>query len=81
MEAHAGVIDLLLTDVIMPHMVGKEVAEKVRTLRPGLPVLFMSGYAQPVLGSTLGEEITLLEKPFSEKLLLAKVRDVLEAAK
>jgi hypothetical protein len=38
----------------------------------------MSGYARPVLGPTLGEEIALLEKPFSEELLLIKVRDVLD---
>jgi PAS domain S-box-containing protein len=80
-EEYAGDIDLLLTDVIMPYMVGKEVAERVRQMRPGVPVLFMSGYAQPVLGSTLGEAITLLEKPFSENLLLAKVRDVMEAVR
>jgi CheY-like chemotaxis protein len=73
-------INILLTDVIMPQMVGKEVAERVRALRPGLPVLFMSGYAQPVLGSTLGEEYALLEKPFSEQLLLEKLRAVLETA-
>jgi hypothetical protein len=77
-ERHTGVIDLLLTDVIMPQMLGKEVATRIQELRPGLPVLYMSGYAQPVLGPTLGEEITLLEKPFSEELLLIKVRDVLE---
>jgi CheY-like chemotaxis protein len=77
-ERHTGVIDLLLTDVIMPQMLGKEVAARIQELRPGLPVLYMSGYARPVLGPTLGEEIALLEKPFSEELLLIKVRDVLD---
>jgi PAS domain S-box-containing protein len=79
-EAHGGTIDLLLTDVILPQMLGKEVAARIQALRPGLAVLYMSGYAQPVLGSTLGDEITLLEKPFSEQLLLAKVRDALDNA-
>jgi PAS domain S-box-containing protein len=77
-ERHTGVIDLLLTDVIMPQMLGKEVAARIQEFRPGLPVLYMSGYARPVLGPTLGEEIALLEKPFSEQLLLIKVRDVLD---
>ena len=77
-ERHTGVVDLLLTDVIMPQMLGKEVATRIQELRPGLPVLYMSGYAQPVLGPIVGEEIGLLEKPFSEQLLLMKVRDVLD---
>jgi hypothetical protein len=79
LESHAGRIDLLLTDVIMRHMLGTEVADRARELRPGLPVLFISGYAQPVLGRTLGGETMLLEKPFSELLLLTKVRDTLES--
>ena len=77
-ESHTGVIDLLLTDVIMPQMLGKEVAARIQEFRPGLPVLYMSGYARPVLGPTLGEETVLLEKPFSEQLLLIKVRGVLD---
>jgi hypothetical protein len=72
-------IDLLLTDVVMPHMLGKEVAERVRALRPGIRVLFMSGYAQPVFGAEglLEPGVTLVEKPFTEASLLAKVKDVL----
>jgi signal transduction histidine kinase/CheY-like chemotaxis protein len=74
-------IDLLLTDVIMPHMLGKELAAKMRELRPGMRVLYMSGYAQPVLASqgTLDPGVTLVEKPFSEATLLDQVRTVLEA--
>jgi CheY-like chemotaxis protein len=79
---HAGggdAIDLLLTDVIMPGMLGKEVAERVRALRPGIRVLYMSGYAQPVLASkgTLDAGVSLIEKPFSRTALLDKVREVL----
>jgi signal transduction histidine kinase/CheY-like chemotaxis protein len=77
-ESHTGVIDLLLTDAIMPLMLGTEVATRIQELLPGLLVLYMSGYARPVLGPTLGEVVALVEKPFSEQLLLIKVRGVLD---
>jgi len=74
--------DLLLSDVIMPHMLGSELAVRIRELRPEIRVLYMSGYAQPVLASqgTLDLGVTLVEKPFSEAILLRRVREVLEAA-
>jgi two-component system cell cycle sensor histidine kinase/response regulator CckA len=80
-RAHREEIRLLVTDVIMPKMLGKEVAEQVRLLVPGIPVLFMSGYAQPILTKqgTLDTGVTLLEKPFSALTLLAKVREVMDA--
>ena len=79
-EDHEGPIDLLLTDVVMPQMLGKEVAERASAIRPGIRVLYMSGYAQPILGSTgtLEAGVTLLEKPFSESQLLDKVRELLD---
>jgi PAS domain S-box-containing protein len=78
---HAGPIDLLLTDVVMPQMLGKEVVERVSAVRPGIRALYMSGYAQPILTSqgTLEAGVTLVEKPFSEPMLLAKLREVLDA--
>jgi two-component system, cell cycle sensor histidine kinase and response regulator CckA len=78
---HPGDIDLIVTDVVMPQMLGKEVANQVQAVRPRIRVLYMSGYAQPVLASqgTLEEGVTLVEKPFSELQLLAKVREVLDA--
>jgi two-component system cell cycle sensor histidine kinase/response regulator CckA len=78
---HQGSIDLLLTDVVMPQMLGEEVAAGVRRIRPETRVLFMSGYAQSVLASqgTLKPGITLVEKPFTEPVLLAKIREVLDA--
>ena len=78
-SAYQGDIDLLLTDVIMPQMLGKEAAEKIRVTRPGIRVLFMSGYAQPVLASQgrLDPDVTLLDKPFTERDLLDKVNSVL----
>ncbi|WP_412741971.1 response regulator [Krasilnikovia sp. MM14-A1004] len=76
---HPDQIHLLLTDVMMPTMPGTEVAEQITALRPGLPVLYMSGYAGPVLAAagTLDRTIALLEKPFTIPTLLSKVRDVL----
>jgi PAS domain S-box-containing protein len=79
----AGRIDLLLTDVVMPHMQGNELAPKLVQERPDLRVLFMSGFAQPAL-STNGKllpGVTLLDKPFNEATLLARVQEVLEAAR
>jgi CheY-like chemotaxis protein len=74
-----GDIHLLITDVIMPQMLGKEVAEEVERVIPHIKVLFMSGYARPVLASqgTLEPNVTLLEKPFSEPELIDKVTQVL----
>ena len=77
-EQHAS-IDLLLTDVVMPHMLGKELAERLTATHPETRVLFMSGYAQPVLASqgTLDADVTLVEKPFTKPQLLKAVRDSL----
>jgi len=68
---HVGQIDLLLTDVIMPGMLGKEVAERVSELIPAIRVVFMSGYAQSLLASdgSIDDGVTLLEKPFTPTVL------------
>jgi two-component system, cell cycle sensor histidine kinase and response regulator CckA len=75
-------IDLLITDVIMPQMLGKEVADRLQALRPGIRVLYMSGYAHPVLTSqgTLDPGVTLIDKPFTEAGLIGKIHQVLEEA-
>ena len=77
--AHDGDIHLLITDVVMPKMLGKEVAERIREIRPDISVLFMSGYAQPVLASQgrLEPGVVLVDKPFSSAELLAKAGQVL----
>jgi PAS domain S-box-containing protein len=77
-----GHIDLLLTDVVMPHMLGNELAPQLIEARPDLRVLFMSGFAQPALAANgkLQPGLALLDKPFNEPTLLARVREVLEAA-
>ena len=78
-QHHPGPIHLLLTDVIMPKMTGRELTERIKPLRPKIKVLFMSGYAAEVISSrgllTSGE--WYIAKPFSLDALLAKVREVL----
>jgi PAS domain S-box-containing protein len=78
-EHHRDPIHLLLTDVVMPNMLGKQVAQQVTQLRSQTRVLYMSGYARPVLASqgSLEAGVILLEKPFSEADLLAKVTEAL----
>ncbi len=74
-------VDLLLTDVVMPRMSGPELAEALRASRPGLRVLFMSGYAGDHVAS-LGAVSTrnrVVEKPFTGNTLLRAVRDALRA--
>jgi hypothetical protein len=76
----SGDIHLLLTDVVLPKMPGKEVAQRVCAIRPDIDVLFMSGYAQPVLASQgrLEPGVALVDKPFSEADLIAKAALVLD---
>jgi two-component system, cell cycle sensor histidine kinase and response regulator CckA len=66
-------VDLLVTDLDMPGMSGLELAERVRATRPELGILFISGYAERILGAGLDSEIDLLEKPFSPVILLERV--------
>jgi PAS domain S-box-containing protein len=77
---HAGPVDLLLSDVIMPQMSGPELARQLLAERPGLNVLLMSGFAQPIIdaGGHLDAGMALVEKPFSGPVLLEKVAQMLE---
>ena len=78
-ERHPGPIQLLLTDVVMPHMTGKELAERLKPLRPEIKVLYMSGYAADVIvrRELLDSGAHYLAKPFAPDALAAKVREVL----
>ncbi len=77
---HSGKIDLLLTDVVMPDMNGKELSEQIMAVKPGMKCLYMSGYTADVIASQgmLQEGIHFISKPFSLKDLAFKVREALE---
>jgi two-component system cell cycle sensor histidine kinase/response regulator CckA len=79
---YRGPIHLLLTDVIMPGMNGRELAQRVGAMRPGIKVLYMSGYTENVIGHNgmLSAGIALLPKPFTLRDLQQKVREVLGSA-
>jgi two-component system, cell cycle sensor histidine kinase and response regulator CckA len=83
-ERHEGPIHLLLTDVVMPQMSGRELAERLRQSRPDMRVLYMSGYSGSVIehhqrGSD--DDAPLVEKPFSGAELVKRVRGVLDESK
>ncbi|HXF93760.1 MAG TPA: PAS domain S-box protein [Nitrospiraceae bacterium] len=79
---HMGPIHLLLTDVVMPQMSGPEVAERLAAVRPGLKVLYMSGYPDHPIFSRTGvtAHAAFLPKPFTPNALARKVREVLDGA-
>ena len=72
-------LDLIVTDVVMPQMRGEELARRVAQIRPGLRVLFMSGYAGSSIEGDTDASISFLQKPFTLGELLTAVRAVLEA--
>jgi CheY-like chemotaxis protein len=83
LNEHPAAIDLLLTDVIMPNMNGRELAERMSVLRPGLPVLFVSGYTDNMLADQgiRDMETALLDKPFTPASLTAAVAAILGEGK
>ena len=79
-KAHEGAIDLLLTDVVMPGLSGSELATKIAEQRPGIKVLFMSGYTDNAVlhHGVPGEEAHFLQKPFTPSKLTSLVREILD---
>ena len=73
-------IDVLLTDVVMPRLNGIELAAQLRTTRPDLHVLFMSGYTDYAIvrNGLLSDSTTYLQKPFTPEELLRRLRSVIE---
>ena len=78
---HCGGIDILLTDIVMPHMGGKEAADRIRAVCPAAAVVYMSGYTEGVLDTrgVLEAGVNLIEKPFTAATLLASLREVIAA--
>ncbi|RJP22044.1 MAG: DUF3365 domain-containing protein [Deltaproteobacteria bacterium] len=80
-EGHAERIDLLLTDVVMPGMNGKELADRLCKVRPGMKCLYMSGYTADVIAKRgiLDEQVEFIQKPFLMRDLASKLRKVLDS--
>jgi PAS domain S-box-containing protein len=78
---HSGPLDLLVTDLVMPNMTGRELSEQIRTDRPELKFLFMSGYTndEVMRGEIASAHAAFLQKPFQPDALLTKVREIFEA--
>jgi len=79
-ERHAGPLDLLLTDVVLPEMTGRDLAERLMTQRPGLRVLYMSGYTGDAIThqGRLEPDTEFLQKPFAPEVLLRRIHEVLD---
>ncbi len=81
-ERDSARIDLLLTDVVMPGMNGRELAERLGRLHPEMKVLFSSGYTEDVMvhHGVVEERLAFIGKPFTMQALAEKVRSVLDGA-
>jgi two-component system cell cycle sensor histidine kinase/response regulator CckA len=79
-DRSTGHIDLLFTDVVMPHMSGKELADRVRALYPHMKILFTSAYTENAIvhQGVLDKGVALLQKPFTPSALANKLREVLD---
>ena len=79
LERHTGSVGLLLTDVVMPRMNGRQLAERACARYPSIRVLYMSGYTDGILVGELAAGAGLLQKPFTPAVLTKKVRDALDS--
>lgn len=81
-EAHQGVIHLLVTDVVMPKMSGRELAQRLAPRRPDMKILYLSGYTDDAIvqHGVLERGVGFLQKPFTPQALARRVREVLDAS-
>jgi CheY-like chemotaxis protein len=77
---HAGTIDLLLTDVVLPGMNGREVAESLRLARPAMKLIYTSGYTQDIIAShgVLNPGVTYVPKPYTAEAIVEHVQAALQ---
>jgi two-component system cell cycle sensor histidine kinase/response regulator CckA len=77
---HSGIIDLVITDIMMPEMDGPELVRELSAIRPETRTLFMSGYLDDALGErgVLPADVNFIQKPFSPRVIAQKVRDILD---
>jgi two-component system cell cycle sensor histidine kinase/response regulator CckA len=80
-QQYQGPIDLVLTDIIMPNMSGRELAERLRLLQPDVKVMYMSGYESSILasGNKFGADAIFLQKPFRPAELSQAVQKILQS--
>jgi CheY-like chemotaxis protein len=73
-------LDLVVTDVVHPDITGRELADRITSLRPGIPIVFMSGYTDEIIlqRGILPPEVDYMQKPFTPDALAAKIREVLD---
>jgi len=81
-EKHKGPIPLLITDIVMPEMSGRALAEKLTAVRPSMRVLYMSGYSHDIIDryGAMDSGQDFLQKPFTKKDLATRVRKLLDAS-
>jgi CheY-like chemotaxis protein len=79
-EEHAGAIDLLMTDVVMPEMNGRQLEKLIQNSNPGMICLFMSGYTANVVShnGVLDKDVNFIQKPFTLKDMAMKIREALD---
>ena len=79
-ERHTGIIDVLLTDVVLPGMNGRELAEHFKTRRPGIKLIYTSGYAQDIIANrgVLHSGVAYIHKPYTADEIANKVREAIE---
>lgn len=78
LESNGDGVQLVLTDIVMPRMSGKELARRLSEVRPDLPVLFMSGYVEDPVLQGVSNGASFLRKPFTAHVLIEAVRRVLD---